>query len=82
MDGIRVSRRRFVSSGVVASGLLSTGRKGLGEDVCVLTAEQEEGPFYLDRPTMRKAIAEERAGVPLTIRLVLQNSQTCATPTA
>jgi len=74
---VTVSRRRFLSSGLVASGLRW---KGFAQQkaACVLIAEQEQGPFYLDRAVMRKAIAEDRTGIPLLLRLVIEDSRTCA----
>ncbi|MFF4395028.1 intradiol ring-cleavage dioxygenase [Streptomyces sp. NPDC001480] len=45
---------------------------------CVLTPEQTEGPYYLDLETVRKDITEGRAGVPLTLRVTVVDSTTCA----
>ncbi|MEU1409190.1 intradiol ring-cleavage dioxygenase [Streptomyces sp. NPDC005728] len=45
---------------------------------CVLTPEQTEGPYYLDLETVRKDITEGKAGVPLTLRVTVVDSTTCA----
>lgn len=41
---------------------------------CVLTTNVTEGPYYLDDALVRKDIAEGKAGVPLHIRLTVQNT--------
>ncbi|MFF8865210.1 intradiol ring-cleavage dioxygenase [Streptomyces sp. NPDC015139] len=46
---------------------------------CVLTPEQTEGPYYLDLERVRKDITEGKAGVPLTLRVTVIDSTTCAT---
>jgi hypothetical protein len=38
-------------------------------DVCFLTPQSIEGPFYLDPRLVRTEIAEGRAGVPLRVDL-------------
>ncbi|MEU4038449.1 intradiol ring-cleavage dioxygenase [Streptomyces collinus] len=45
---------------------------------CVLTPEQTEGPYYLDLERVRKDITEGKAGVPLTLRVTVIDSTTCA----
>ncbi|MEU1457081.1 intradiol ring-cleavage dioxygenase [Streptomyces avermitilis] len=45
---------------------------------CVLTPEQTEGPYYLDLETVRKNITEGKAGVPLTLRVTVIDTTTCA----
>jgi protocatechuate 3,4-dioxygenase beta subunit len=44
---------------------------------CVLTPEQEEGPFYIDLAQIRRDIVENRPGVPLALALTVVNSNTC-----
>jgi protocatechuate 3,4-dioxygenase beta subunit len=44
---------------------------------CVLTPEQEEGPFYIDLARVRQDIAENRPGVPLALALTVVDSKTC-----
>lgn len=40
-----------------------------GSDVCVLTPEVTQGPYYFDPGLVRADITEGRAGVPVTVRL-------------
>ncbi|HWM56022.1 MAG TPA: intradiol ring-cleavage dioxygenase [Solirubrobacterales bacterium] len=44
---------------------------------CVLTPEQEEGPFYIDLAQVRQDIVENRPGVPLALALTIVDSATC-----
>jgi protocatechuate 3,4-dioxygenase beta subunit len=44
---------------------------------CVLTPEQEEGPFYIDLAQVRRNIVEDRPGVPLALTLTVVNANTC-----
>ena len=44
---------------------------------CALTAEQEEGPYYIDERAVRPDITEGKAGVPLQLRVVLLDAKTC-----
>jgi protocatechuate 3,4-dioxygenase beta subunit len=44
---------------------------------CVLTPEQEEGPFYIDLARVRRNIVENRPGVPLALALTVVDSDTC-----
>jgi protocatechuate 3,4-dioxygenase beta subunit len=44
---------------------------------CVLTPEQEEGPFYIDLARVRRDIAEDRPGVPLALALSVIDADTC-----
>ncbi len=44
---------------------------------CVLTPEQEEGPFYIDLAQVRRDIVENRPGVPLALALTVVDSDTC-----
>jgi len=44
---------------------------------CVLTPEQEEGPFYIDLAQVRQDIVENRPGVPLALALTVVDSDTC-----
>jgi len=44
---------------------------------CVLTPEQEEGPFYIDLGRVRRNIVENRPGVPLALALTVVDSRTC-----
>jgi protocatechuate 3,4-dioxygenase beta subunit len=44
---------------------------------CVLTPEQEEGPFYIDLARVRRDITEDRPGVPLALALTVVDAKTC-----
>jgi protocatechuate 3,4-dioxygenase beta subunit len=44
---------------------------------CVLTPEQEEGPFYIELAQVRQDIAEDLPGVPLALELTVVDSSTC-----
>lgn len=44
---------------------------------CVLTPEQEEGPFYVDLAQVRQDIVEDRPGVPLALAVTVVDSKTC-----
>lgn len=44
---------------------------------CVLTPEQEEGPFYIDLAQVRQDIVEDRPGVPLALLLTVVDASTC-----
>jgi protocatechuate 3,4-dioxygenase beta subunit len=44
---------------------------------CVLTPEQEEGPFYIDLAQVRQDIVEDQPGVPLALALTVVDSATC-----
>lgn len=44
----------------------------------MLTPEQTEGPFYLDRDMVRSDITECRPGVPLDMELVVVDTTKCA----
>ena len=44
---------------------------------CVLTPEQEEGPFYIDLAQVRQDIVEDRPGVPLALALTVVDAGTC-----
>jgi len=92
-DGIQVPMRRrevvVLSAGTLASIVLYAC--GAGEDKaarsraegttarpgCVLTPEQEEGPFYIDLAQVRQDIVENRPGVPLALALSVVDSNTC-----
>lgn len=91
-DGIPLPMRRremmALSAGALASVALSAC--GAGKDAtrsvaggatsapdCVLTPEQEEGPFYIDFARVRRDIVEDRPGVPLALTVAVVDSNTC-----
>ncbi len=45
---------------------------------CVLTAEQEEGPYYIDGANLRSDLTERKAGVPLQLQIAVMDSGRCA----
>jgi protocatechuate 3,4-dioxygenase beta subunit len=45
---------------------------------CVLTAEMTEGPYFLAGDLIRKDITEGSAGVPLQLKIAVQDVNTCA----
>jgi protocatechuate 3,4-dioxygenase beta subunit len=55
----------------------STGEETTTRPDCVLTPEQEEGPFYIDLARVRRDIVENRPGVPLALALTIVDSDTC-----
>ncbi len=44
---------------------------------CVLTSEQEEGPYYVDYGKVRRDITEGKPGVPLHLRVALLHAKRC-----
>lgn len=92
-NGIQVAIRRremaALSAGALASAFLyacgvkkdaaarSTAKGARAKHDCVLTPEQEEGPFYIDLARVRRNIAENRPGVPLALALTVVDSNTC-----
>jgi protocatechuate 3,4-dioxygenase beta subunit len=92
-NGIQAPMRRremvALSAGALASGVLYAC--GADEDKmaglaveggttrpdCVLTPEQEEGPFYIDLAQVRQDIVENRPGVPLALALTVVDSDSC-----
>ncbi len=63
-----------------ADGDQTTGTSaGAGKAIpdCVLTAEQDEGPFYIDLARVRRDIVEDRPGVPLALALTVVDANTC-----
>jgi protocatechuate 3,4-dioxygenase beta subunit len=78
-----------LSAGALASAVLytcgageskmarSAGEGGTTRPDCLLTPEQEEGPFYIDLAQVRRDIVENRPGVPLALALTVVDSDTC-----
>jgi protocatechuate 3,4-dioxygenase beta subunit len=44
---------------------------------CVLSPEMTEGPYYLDENLIRRDITEGKDGLPLQLRLTVENATTC-----
>ncbi|GEP04164.1 intradiol ring-cleavage dioxygenase [Methylobacterium oxalidis] len=75
-------RSLFAAFGAGAAGLLPraaiSASSAEGEaEVCVLTPQSIEGPFYRDSRLVRADIAEGRAGVPLRLRLRVVEAGSC-----
>ena len=49
----------------------------IGSDVCFLTPQSIEGPFYFNPALVRGEIAEDRVGVPLRVNLRVIEGSTC-----
>jgi len=89
MTSSRLSRRGLFS----AAGLAGLTAAGCGEDAetatttdiaampatgtCRLTPEMTEGPYYVDDAMVRSDITEGRPGLPLELRLTVQNAESC-----
>lgn len=58
-------------------GVVLSGGPSPGEDMCVLTPEQAEGPFFINAPA-RSDITEDRVGLPLELRLQIVAAQDCS----
>jgi protocatechuate 3,4-dioxygenase beta subunit len=69
-----VNRRGFMMSGAL---LLGAWRAMPSTPACVLTTEQEQGPYYIDSEKMRRDITEGKPGVPLRLRIALMHAKHC-----
>jgi protocatechuate 3,4-dioxygenase beta subunit len=92
-DGGQVPMRRREMMALSAGALASAALYGCGAEEnqatrsaeqgsaitpdCVLTPEQEEGPFYIDLARVRRDIVEDRPGVPLALAVTVVDSNTC-----
>jgi protocatechuate 3,4-dioxygenase beta subunit len=82
MTGIRVLSRRaaFAALSIPAVSALIRAADAApftDTDVCFLTPQSIEGPYYLDPRLVRAQIAEGRAGVPLRVDLRVIDGATC-----
>jgi len=66
-----------VSALASAARAAPLGDAGGFRDVCFLTPQSIEGPFYLDPRLVRAQIAEGRTGVPLRVDLRVIDGATC-----
>ena len=73
-----INRRAFLIGGV---GIVGALRAMPSNPACTLTAEQEEGPYYVDYGKVRSDITEGKVGVPLHLRVALVHAKKC-TPLA
>lgn len=92
-DGMPIPMRRREMMALSAGALASVALYGCGageDDAtrsvpggattkpdCVLTPEQDEGPFYIDLARVRQDIVEDRPGVPLALAVTVVDASTC-----
>jgi protocatechuate 3,4-dioxygenase beta subunit len=79
-DRSSTTRRDFIGI-VLVPAFLAAGRvpaDAQSPGTCVLSPEEEEGPFYLRGEHVRSAIADGRPGVPLAVHLTVVDARTCA----
>jgi protocatechuate 3,4-dioxygenase beta subunit len=80
---LHFTRRRFIRSSVDVAATLQLERAARSlaleqrTDACRLSAQQEIGPYYIAEELLRSDIAENKPGVPLSVRIVLLDSRTC-----
>ena len=76
-------RAAFAALSVPAANVLTNVRaapltdSGAFRDVCFLTPQSIEGPYYLDPRLVRVQIAEDRTGIPLRVDLRVIDGATC-----
>jgi protocatechuate 3,4-dioxygenase beta subunit len=76
------ARRTLLSSGSTAAALLVLktplrAAPTLLAEACTLLPEQDLGPYYLVDELVRSDIREGKNGVPLDLRLLVLNAQSC-----
>jgi protocatechuate 3,4-dioxygenase beta subunit len=88
-DPYRPTRRRVLrdigGAGLLGAGLAGTRVLGVSPlaaapalaAACTLTAEQEEGPYYLDLEKIRRTITEGRSGLRLDLKITIVDRTTC-----
>jgi protocatechuate 3,4-dioxygenase beta subunit len=69
---VYLSRRTFLLAGIATVAWSQTKTPA-----CTLTAEQEEGPYYIDDRLVRREITEGKAGIPLKLRIALVDARSC-----
>jgi len=70
---VTLSRRTFLLAGITT---LAWGQTKT--PTCSLTAEQEEGPYYIDDRIVRREITEGKPGIPLELRIAVVDAKSCA----
>ncbi|MFE4215358.1 intradiol ring-cleavage dioxygenase [Streptomyces sp. NPDC056844] len=76
LAGCGTSDTNASSAGASASASASASS---GSGQCVLMSSVTEGPYYLDDALVRKDITDGKEGVPLTVRLTVQDTtESCA----
>jgi protocatechuate 3,4-dioxygenase beta subunit len=77
------TRRRFVRNALTAATALELRQAAVAlgfstqSEMCKIIAEQETGPFYLQDEMLRSNIRENKAGVPLALKIIVMDAQTC-----
>ena len=74
MKNFGLSRRGFLIGSMAAAG---AWRAMPSTPACVLTTEQEEGPYYVDDKKLRSDITEGKQGVPLHLKVALVHAKKC-----
>ena len=77
MNPADFNRRKLLKTLALAPTLsvaLPSWAKAQAGDVCMLTPEVMEGPFFLDEKLVRADITEGRSGLPLRLRLQVVNA--------
>jgi protocatechuate 3,4-dioxygenase beta subunit len=70
-----VTRRGFLYG---CGAALAVSKMRAASPQCTLTAEQEQGPYYIDYGQLRSDITEGKPGVPLKLRIALVDAKGCA----
>ena len=73
-------QRNNIASTVISSrkndGVALGNAPSLDQDICILTPEQVEGPYFFIAP-LRSNVVEDRSGIPLELSLQVVNHETC-----
>ncbi|MBV9323725.1 MAG: intradiol ring-cleavage dioxygenase [Chloroflexi bacterium] len=91
LPGHQWRRRDALRLFATASGLMAAGvwratasiasptvlAQTSGAAACALTAEQEEGPFYVDLDLVRSDVREDQVGIPLNLTMTVLDMNTC-----
>jgi protocatechuate 3,4-dioxygenase beta subunit len=76
-----LNRRRFLYAATLTGCLAPIAGRASAADrgaLCVLTPEEEAGPFYLPGERVRSEITEGRPGLPLVLDVRVLDAATCA----
>lgn len=68
---------RWMLSFVQNDALVMSAAPAIGQDACILTASQVEGPFFIGSP-LRRDIKEDRQGKEMTLRIEVVRMPECA----
>lgn len=73
-------QRNNIASAVISGrendGVVLGDAPSLDQDMCILTPEQVEGPYFFKAP-LRSNVIEDRSGIPLDLSLQVVNHETC-----